>query len=74
MESGNISPSYQKNAPDPLNPNAGPGMHQDYSTRKLLKKAERNISRNEKWVLASFIIEFIVFVVIIAAWTSLSQM
>ena len=73
MQSGNISPSH-KNAPDPLDPKDGPGLHQDYSTRKALKEAERNIRSNEKWALVSFIIEFIVIVVIIAMWASLSQM
>ena len=73
MQSGNISPS-RKNAPDPLDPKDGPGMHQDYSTRKMLKKAERDIRSNEKWAIISIFIEVIVIVVIIAAWVSLSQM
>ena len=58
MESGNISPSHHKNASDPLSPNEGTDMHQDYSTQKLLKKADRNISGIEIWVLVSFISEF----------------
>ena len=74
MKSVNTSPTTQKNATGNIEHNKAPGMQQDFQTRKALKKAERNISSNEKWVLVSFFIEFIVFAVIVAAWISLSQM
>ena len=74
MESGNISPSHNKKSHDPLDPNDGPGMHQDYATRKMLKKQERDYRSNEKWALVALIFESIVIIVIIAFWIQLSQM
>ena len=74
MDPGNISPSYTKDSIDPLDRNQAPGMHQDFATRKMLKKAERNISNNNKWTYISFFIEFVVFLVLIIAWSSLSKM
>ena len=74
MDSDNISPSYQKKAFDPLDGNQAPGMHQDFTTRKMLKKAERNINSNNKWTYLSFFLEFVVFIVLIVAWGSLSKM
>ena len=74
MDLGNISPSDHKTAIDPHDRNQDPGMQQDYTTRKMLKKAERNINRNNKWAYISFFIEFVVFVILIAAWANLSKM
>ena len=74
MGSDNISPSYNKKAFDPLDRNQAPGMHQDYTTRKILKKAERDINSINKWTYISFFIEFLVFIILIAAWASLGEM
>ena len=74
MESGNISPSKHVNASDPNDRNAAPGTLQDYSTRQTLKRQDRHIRSNEKWVLVSLVIEVIVFSLIIASWIHLSGM
>ena len=74
MKPVHISPTTPYNATDNVDHNKAPGMQQDFKSRKALKEAEKNISSIEKWVLVSFSLEFIVFVVIVAAWASLSQM
>ena len=74
MESGNISPSQFNNASNTHDRNNAPGMHQDYATRRILKKADRNIKNNNKWIYISFFIEFVVFIILIVAWATLDKM
>ena len=53
----------------------GPGSPvQDYETRKQLRTSRQNIERNNKWVYISFMIEFLVFIIIFMSWIMLSQM
>ena len=53
----------------------GPGAPvQDYETRKQLKTSKQKIERNNKWVYLSFMIEFLVFIIIFISWIMLSQM
>jgi len=53
----------------------GPGSPvQDYETRKQLKISKKKIERNNKWVYLSFMIEFLVFIIIFISWIMLSQM
>ena len=44
----------------------------DWHIRKTLKKAQDGINRNNKMIYITFFLEFVVFVLIIAAWASLS--
>ena len=44
----------------------------DWHTRKTLKKTQDGINRNNKMIYITFFLEFVVFVLIIAAWASLS--
>ena len=44
----------------------------DPHTRKTLKRARDGINRNNKIIYITFFLEFVVFVLIIAAWASLS--
>ena len=45
----------------------GPGSPvQDYETRKQLRTSRQNIERNNKWVYISFMLEFLVFIILLS--------
>ena len=52
--------------------NSDHGAVVDWHTRKTLKRAQDGIYRNNKIIYITFFLEFVVFVLIIAAWASLS--
>ena len=58
------------NAPDK---NVDPGSIMDPDTWRALKKTSEKISQNKNKILISFIIEFFVFVVLIASWAHISS-
>ena len=62
-----------RNDKDYSDRNLDPGMVVDYQTRKKLKKAERGIKKNIQMAYISFLLEFVVFIILIAVWASLSS-
>ena len=50
-----------------------PGTIQDYESRKMLKRADMGIRKNNKMVYISFFIEFAVLILVFSAWIILSQ-
>ena len=61
----------RENSKDP----GGPGSPvQDYETRKQLKISRQKIERNNKWAYISLMIEFLVLIIILISWITLSQM
>ena len=52
----------------------GPGSPvQDYETRKQLRTSKQKIQRNNRWVYISFVIEFLVLIILLISWIMLSQ-
>lgn len=43
----------------------------DWHTKKKLKRAEYGINRNNKFIYITFFLQFVVFALIIIAWTTL---
>ena len=50
-----------------------PGTIQDYESRRMLKRADKGIRKNNKMVYISFFIEFAVLILVFSAWIILSQ-
>ena len=61
----------QKNGIDGTARHSDPGMVQDYETRKMLKSAEKGIRKNNTTTYISFVLEFVVIVILIAVWASM---
>ena len=50
-----------------------PGTIQDYESRRMLKRAEDGVRKNNKLVYITFFIEFVVLVLILSAWITLMK-
>ena len=61
----------QKNGVEGNSRHSDPGMVQDYETRKMLKSAEKGIRKNNTTTYISFVLEFVVIVILIAVWASM---
>ena len=70
-----LNSDYQGHIREISKDSGGPGSPvQDYETRKQLKISRQKIERNNKWIYISFMIEFLVFIIILISWIMLSQM
>ena len=70
-----VKEDKQNKARERYKSSGGPGAPiQDYETRKQLRMSKKKVDRNTKWVYISFVIEFIVFIVVLTSWVMLSQM